>query len=184
MERDVEKLKSYLAGAGVREVVHPSNTEFLSHLDGVYRWLERWRLPAHVKLAGLFHSVYGTQAFEEFSMPLSRRGEIRALIGEAAERLVYAYCALTYQSLGESLRSGGAPRLWDRFEERPLPVTGREYTDLLWIKLADILEQDARARAEVAPEQTIGIRYGWKRLAERLGGAALESWREVYGPAK
>lgn len=181
MAHDLDKLKLYLIKLGTNEVAHPSNSDFLSHLIGVYHWLAQWGCPEQVMLAGLFHSVYGTQAFQEFALPVSRREEIQVLIGESAERLVYAYCAMTYQSLGESLRGSGAPRLWDRFEDYRLDMTEQEFTQLLWVKLADIMEQDARSIGRIKREETVGIKYGWRKVAEHLHGRAIESWDEVYG---
>ena len=40
--------------------------------------------------AGLFHSIYGTEGFQAFTVPLSRRPEIRSLIGKRAENTCYS----------------------------------------------------------------------------------------------
>lgn len=40
-------------------------------------------------LAGLFHSIYGTEGFQAFTVPLEKRPEIRELIGERAEFICY-----------------------------------------------------------------------------------------------
>ena len=42
--------------------------------------------------AGLFHSIYGTEGFQGFTLPFDRRDDIRALIGDRAERLVWVFC--------------------------------------------------------------------------------------------
>ena len=41
----------------------------------------------------MFHSIYGTEKFQGFTLPLERRAEVRALIGDRAERLAYLNCA-------------------------------------------------------------------------------------------
>lgn len=40
-------------------------------------------------LAGLFHSIYGTEGFQAFTVPLQQRPKIRSLIGERAEAICY-----------------------------------------------------------------------------------------------
>ena len=47
---------------------HPAcdtaGVKFLEHLQGVQRVLESWGEPDAVSLAGLFHSIYGTELFQ------------------------------------------------------------------------------------------------------------------------
>ena len=42
--------------------------------------------------AALFHSIYGTEGFQGYALPLSHRGEIAGLIGAKAERLAWIFC--------------------------------------------------------------------------------------------
>ncbi|HEX8652840.1 MAG TPA: hypothetical protein VF708_18635 [Pyrinomonadaceae bacterium] len=177
MAHDFNSLKTYLLNLGTSDVPH-THGDFLSHLVGVYRYLERWHCHEYIMLAGLFHSIYGTQAFQNFSLSQERRREIQELIGESAERLVYAYCAMTYKSLRESVLSGTKPQLWDRFADCPMDVTGQELTDILWVKLADILEQEARLNDEQKSFKYAGF---WRFVAKQLGTVAVESWDQVYG---
>jgi (p)ppGpp synthase/HD superfamily hydrolase len=175
MAHDINFLKSYLIKLGTPDVAH-TNGDFMSHLSGVYRCLEQWGCAEHVMLAGLFHSIYGTQAFQNFSLPTSRREEIKDLIGEQAERLAYIYCAMTYKSMRESVLEGKA-QLWDRLADRPIEMTEQEFTDLLWVKLADILEQEARLKDE---EKSLKYAGFWRQVAERLGEVAVNAWKQVY----
>jgi hypothetical protein len=173
MPRTFRELTDYLLSHGTDKVPH-SKTPFLSHLIGVYSDLKEWGCPEHLLLAGLFHSIYGTEAFQGFSLPLAKRDEIRDLIGERAERLAYVNCALTRESLDASVAVGNGPRLWDRFEDRPLAVTEDEFTDLVTLHLCDRLEQVERtANWEFR-------RQAFENMARRLGGVALESCERVY----
>lgn len=176
MPRAFRELTDYLVALGTDEVPH-SGTRFLSHLLGVYQDLKRWGAPEHLVLAGLFHSIYGTEAFQGYSLPLARRDEIRELIGERAERLAYVNCALTRESLDASLAAGGPPRLWDRFRDAPLEVSDEEFTELITLHLCDRLEQVGRSQNWTLRRQA------WERMARRLGGIALESWERVYSQA-
>jgi hypothetical protein len=179
MAHDFESLKDYLTALGTQSVPH-NHSDFLSHLVGVYLYLRRWNCPEHVVLAGLFHSIYGTHAFQDFSLPLSCRDEIRKLIGAPAERLAYIYCALTGESFRASVTEGGVARLWDRFADCRMEVAGQEFEGLLWVEFANIIEQDERV---MNGESNGSLKYSpfWQAVAERLGGAAVESCREVYG---
>lgn len=174
MARSFKELTGYLVGLGVDKVPH-SKTRFLSHLIGVYTDLKEWGCPEHLALAGLFHSIYGTQAFQGFSLPLDRRSEVQELIGERAERLAYINCALTRESLDTSVATGGPPHLWDRFEDRPLEVSDQEFTDLITLHLCDRLEQVGRS------QNWDFRRRAWENMARRLDGVALENWQRVYG---
>jgi (p)ppGpp synthase/HD superfamily hydrolase len=175
MAHDFKKLTGYLVDLGTEKVPH-SNTPFLAHLIGVYRDLKEWGAPEHLVLAGLFHSIYSTQAFQRFGLDVEKRDEVRALIGERAERLAYINCALTRESLDASVAEG-RPQLWDRFENAPLPISDEEFTDLITLHLCDRLEQVAR---------TGNWEYrasAWRNMAHRLGGIALERYEQVYGSA-
>jgi hypothetical protein len=172
----MKRVSDYLVGLGTAEVPH-TGTRFLSHLLSVARDLKEWGCPEHLQLAGAFHSIYGTEAFAGFALPLTRRAEVQSLVGERAERLAYVNCALTRATLDASVAAGGPPRLWDRFENAPLPVSDEEFTDLLTLHLCDRLEQVARSgNWEVRRES-------WERMARRLGGVPLERWEAVYGQA-
>jgi hypothetical protein len=69
-----------------------SGREFFAHLKGVHDLLRDWGNSEHVCVAGLFHSIYGTQYFKHRCLPLNRRAELAALIGVEAECLVYEFC--------------------------------------------------------------------------------------------
>src|SRR5204862_4980019 len=77
----------FLRGLGTEDVPHSGDKGFLAHLVAVFRDLEAWNCDRDVCRAGLFHSIYGTELFRRFSLPLERRDEVRALIGERAERI-------------------------------------------------------------------------------------------------
>ena len=63
----------------------------LQHLNGTHELLARWGNPQHVCLAGLFHSIYGTNTFRIAVLSTDRRDWVRERIGTDAEALVYVY---------------------------------------------------------------------------------------------
>src|SRR4029077_20396088 len=66
-------------------------------------FLESQCCPEDVCRAGMFHSIYGTEKFQGFILPLERRDEVRALIGERAERLAYLNCAMDRASFDRAV---------------------------------------------------------------------------------
>jgi hypothetical protein len=72
--------------------INHSGRAFFEHLKGVHDLLRDWGNPEHVCVAGLFHSIYGTQYFKHRCLPLNRRAELVDLIGVEAECLVYEFC--------------------------------------------------------------------------------------------
>ncbi|HEV3004962.1 MAG TPA: VanZ family protein, partial [Pirellulales bacterium] len=86
-----KQLTDFLVSLGTDKVPH-TNEVFLAHLIGVYRDLESWGCDDDLCRAGMFHSIYGTERFQRFSLPIDRRGEVRDLIGWRAEWLAYLNC--------------------------------------------------------------------------------------------
>lgn len=179
MAQDFTACEGYLLKLGTQLVFH-SHANLHTHLVGVHGLLKRWGCPERVALAGLFHSIYSTDEFHDFALPLTERGKIKNLIGEQAERLVYMYSAATRESWRRSALSGGRPQLIDRLTGAPLDVTEQEFTDLLWLWLANNLDIKAR---EMKVNGTAVLKRAnfYRQVAERLGDRARESWQEVYG---
>jgi hypothetical protein len=93
-----------------------SGGSLLEHLRGTAALLDDWGMPAHVVRAGLFHSVYGTAAYDEAVVSPARRAAIRDLIGGDAEAIVHLFCTLDRDSIFRiyDLASPGEPaaRCW------------------------------------------------------------------------
>src|SRR5205085_10859501 len=64
------------------------------HLLGTRQLLVEWGVRPALCDAGLFHSIYSTEHYEQQALPLARRGEVRELIGDEAESLVWLFCML------------------------------------------------------------------------------------------
>jgi len=129
--------------------------------------------------AGLFHSIYGTEKFQGFKLPLDRRAELVELIGSRAERLAYWNCLMDRESLDKLLAQSDEPFLLvNRETGEKMPLARRELDDLCAVQLFDWLEQAPRSR------------FGWdyrrqayRQMAERLGGGALRAYEDVFAAA-
>ena len=171
-----EDLIQYMRRIGAAEVEH-SDGSYLAHAAGVYRDLKAWGCSDEICDAGLFHSIYGTELFQRFTLPLEKREGVRALIGERAERLVYLNCAIVYASFDATVARDERPyTMIDRFTGDQVEITSDDFEDLCTIHLCDRLEQFPRSR-------DVGFRTEvFRHLAKRLGGVALEAYERVMGP--
>jgi hypothetical protein len=174
MDSSFKRLTDFLTGLGVEQVAH-TDKSFLAHLIGVYRLMESQGCSEEVCRAGLFHSIYGTQRFQRFTLSLDRRPEVRALIGERAERLAYLNCAMNRESFDQALERGEDPaRIQDRLTGEEVLLAQADCDDLCRVHLYDWLEQVPRSR-------DWGYRReAYRRMATRLGGAAHETYDRVF----
>ena len=185
METTFKDLTNYLLALGTNDVPH-SGKGFLAHLIGVYQDLKAWGCDEAVCRAGMFHSIYGTEAFQGFALPVEKRSEVVELIGDRAERLAYWNSAMNRASFDESLARPEDPStIIDRFTNTQVEMTQPEFDDLCRVHLSDWLEQVPRRTRypdRYPRSQTWDYRpAAFQRMAERLGGVAFDSYRKVYG---
>jgi len=77
-----------------------SNSTFFNHLVGTYNILRTWQQSEDLCLAGLFHSIYGTEFFKHDIV--FQRETIKKLIGEKAENIAYQFCNIPRSSIIDS----------------------------------------------------------------------------------
>src|SRR3954470_11048066 len=130
MDQDYRRLTDFLVGMGVEQVPH-THKSYLAHLIAVFRSLESQGYPEDVCRAGMFHSIYGTEKFQGFTLPLERRDEVRALIGERAERLAYLNCAMDRPSFDRAVeRVDKTNRVVDRVTGEEVLLSRQDFDDL------------------------------------------------------
>jgi hypothetical protein len=174
MDTSVKPLTDFLVGLGVAQVAHTEKS-YLAHLIGVHRDLAEQGCPEEVCRAGLFHSIYGTERFGGFKLPLERRPEVRALIGERAERLAYLNCAMDRASFDRAVAQPSGPyRIVDRLTGDAVELSAADLDDLGRVHLYDWLEQVPRSR------RWDYRRRAYRLLAERLGPAARAAYDRVF----
>ncbi len=168
-----KQLTDYLVGLGVEKVGHTGKT-YLAHVIGVYRLMQAQGCSEELCRAGMFHSIYGTERFQGFKLPLERRGEVRDLIGERAERLAYLNCAMDRASCDRALEQGTEPfRFRDRLTGEEVALSREDFHDLCRVHLYDWVEQIARLGAWDYR------RTAYRGMAERLGGAEKAAYDRV-----
>jgi hypothetical protein len=177
LDPNYRAMVDFLRGLGTEDVQHSGDKGFLAHLVGVFRDLESWGASQDVCRAGLFHSIYGTELFQRFSLPQDRRADVRALIGERAERIAFVNCLMDRSTFDALLESEGPYRLRNRETGEPMELSREDYDDLVTLHLCDWLEQVPRS------QRWDYRRDSYRRMAERLGGIAQASFDRVYALA-
>jgi hypothetical protein len=178
MPHDIKRLTDYLIAVGIEDIAHTNKT-YLAHLIGVYRDLEAWGCPEDVCRAGMFHSIYGTELFQGFKLPLDRRPEVRQQIGERAERLAFINCVMDRSSLDAALdQPGELYPIINRLGGELIEMTAADFDDLCRVHLCDWLEQVPRS------QKWDCRRRAYARMAQRLGPAPMDAWQRVYATEK
>ena len=172
----MNELVEALVSLGTDEIDH-SGHDFLSHLRAVSDLLAAHGHDAELTAAGLFHSIYGTEKFQNFAFPLSQRDRVRTLIGERAERIAWLNCIMdraTFDAaVSRALDGESTLSISDRAGNPPIPVSIDQLRDLATVHLFDWLEQVERSE------------FGWgyrreayREMAELVGAGDL--YADVY----
>ena len=174
MEPKFKELTDYIISLGAAEISH-SDKSYLAHAIGVHSDMKAWDGTPELCRAALFHSIYGTQGFQGFTLPLERQPELRALIGDYAEKIAYLNCFMDRDSLDAQLIQADGPyTIIHRLTGDALVLSKAEYDDLIRLHLCDWLEQAPRAH------RWDYRRAAYRQMAERLGGVALTAYDRVF----
>lgn len=137
-----EKIRSgfctQLVALDAHQCPHSGRT-LIQHLVGTFDLLRSWKSPVHVCAAGMFHSIYGTNAFKASMLVVEDRDRVRTVIGENAERLVFLFCVA--QRPRAFIECVDDLKIIDRFTGREHAVSARELQNLLSIECANLIEQ-------------------------------------------
>src|ERR1700740_2266717 len=133
-----KRMTDFLVALGIEQVSH-TNKSYLAHLIGLYWLMEACGCTQELCRAGMFHSIYGTQKFQGFKLPLERRSEVRELIGDRAERLAYLNLPMFRPSFDEVVPQPESPyRITDRITNQQVVLSREDFDDLARIHLYDM----------------------------------------------
>ena len=174
MQPTFKDMTNYIISLGAADISH-SDKSYLAHAIGVYNDMKAWGGNDDLCRAALFHSIYGTQGFQSFTLPVDRQPELRALIGDYAEKLAFANCFMDRASLDAQIQKLEGPYpITHRITGEQFVLSKSEYEDLIRLHLCDWLEQVPRAQLWDYR------RDAYRQMAERLGGVALTSYDRVF----
>ena len=208
---DDTALWAYVEQAVPDVLQHTGAESFDAHLRGVQAVLRYWQLQQaqhdeqddeivssldYLSRAGLFHSIYGTEGFQGFALPLSERPVIQELIGEKAEYLAFLFCMVDRLTLDETVlawqphSNNNATHVKTTnktYTLRSRPELGRfemslahdEWLDFITLTLADWMEQVEGAALKVNPvfHWQIGHAYAYRRRAYQRMAMILQDER-------
>ena len=167
MESRFKQMTEFIRKIGADEVEHSDKT-YLAHAIGVHNNLKTWGCDEDVCSAGIFHSIYGTERFQKFTLSLDRRGELQKLIGEKSERLAYLNCCMDRDVFDNLVIQADGPFLFrDHFTDKTVELTSDMFRDLCTIHLCDWLEQVPRSKFWDYRRKT------YRQMADRLGRKML-----------
>jgi hypothetical protein len=191
-----DELWSYVRDKVPAVLDHTGSSSFDEHLKGVQAVLRYWNSPLHITHAGLFHSIYGTEGFQGYSLPLTERSTVQHLIGPKAERLCFIFCMADRSTVDEtvfawteeeeeernvqqqtesSVQSNYTLRARPELGRFEMTLTKEEWLDLVELTLADWLEQveGAATKPSSLYQWKVGEAYSYRRLAYRRMGDIL-----------
>ena len=117
----------YLKSLGTDKIPH-QDSDLLSHSLRVSGMLWQYDRPHEEVIAGLFHSIYGTE-FQMYQINVTRQ-EIQNLIGEKSEYIVNLFC-----TLNDRVNT----ILYGKNLQEP------DKTTLRWLEYCNIKDQDPEA---------------------------------------
>jgi len=133
----------FLRGRPGATVRHSGST-LIEHLAGVRDKLKAWQCRPAVCLAGLYHSIYGTENFRPQTVSVTERPVVAQVIGAEAEQLAYLFCMLNVRGFIAEIEADlASPERRLRDSDR---MSGGEKLDLLHLFAANWLEQMPRMR--------------------------------------
>src|SRR5580698_8160 len=139
MDGQLENRLRFLRKASTGQMPH-SDRALLDHLLGTRQLLIEWEVRPAVCDAGLFHSVYGTEHYELKAIPLSMRDEVRQMIGDEAESLVWLFCIMRRKTFDQNLRKDRDYSVQNRLTGEWITLTEGQFRDLITLTFANCLE--------------------------------------------
>lgn len=173
-----KKYLDFLIQHGADKTPHRSDGMLLEHLVGTYNILADWGNDKTLALAGLFHSVYGTKSFKTQTLGLQFRDDVRALIGEDTEALVYVFCCINRGEL-RGLASKAKLELFDRFEQIHFTISPAMLKNLMEIESANIYEQIINT-PQIPEKDLLGIMFLIEKDKLQLSERAYSAWQDFY----
>jgi hypothetical protein len=94
-----QRYVNFLFSKNCHNIQH-SKSNFFNHLIGTFNILKKWKQSEDLCTAGMFHNIYGNKYFNP-NLNITRE-EIKNLIGDTAENLVYKYVNFDRDKISQS----------------------------------------------------------------------------------
>lgn len=174
MDQHLENCLQFLRKANTGQMPH-SERGLLDHLIGTRQLLVAWEGRLALCDAGLFHSVYSTEHYELKAIPLCMRDEVRQLIGDEAESLVWLFCMMRRKTLNQNLHRDRDFSVQHRLSGEWTPITEGQFQDLITMTFANCLEAFGRCPWNMRRN----IRRGLRRFRNKAIGPAQSAFDRI-----
>ena len=171
MDESLQERLRFLRDAHTAGMPH-SDRGLLEHLLGTRQLLAEWGARPALCDAGLFHSVYSTEQYGLEAVPVSMRTEVRRLLGEEAEMLVWFFCMMRRKTFDQNLGRDGGLKIQHRLTGEWLPLTQPQFSDLLTLTFANSLE--------AFPRCSWPVRRGIRRYFRRFRALAVPPAQNAF----
>jgi len=168
-----EQLKAL--GAGDFAHLNGSLAEHLRHTEALLR---QWGNRDAVCLAGLYHAVYGTDAFDEKLVSLDMRQAIATIIGSEAEALTYLYGACNRKTYYPRIGTSEQFLFADRFAQSEYAIDESQVRDLCELILANEMEL-LIAGVEFRSKFGVQLAKLFARMQGLVSTAGFEDYRRL-----
>ena len=135
----LSQLTAELTRLGAARTPH-ANGPLLDHLVGTHDLLREWDARLALCNAGLFHSIYGTQNYQNVLVPLTERRVIRHLIGRESETIVYRFAIMDRKHFYRRVGVSRMPIIRNHSTGAVKFLHRKAMADLLMLTMANALE--------------------------------------------
>lgn len=178
-----EELKQLLLELGTDRIQH-ARSSFMEHLEGTAHLLRQWGNDEALCLAGLFHSIYGTQDFEHQSLGYEKREKLREAIGEEAEELAYLFSVCDRRTFFANLSGTGEATVYDKANGNTITIPRERLIRLLELEAANLLDQapDPQQLPESTRLVTLGVARSLKGVVSDNASRAMDHYFNATTP--
>ena len=162
----------------------------VGHLVDTACILQRWGCDEELCRAGVFHSIYGTEPLDEGAAPIShialdRRANIRAILGQRTEQIVYLFGAMCKEDFLKNTDKQTGYTLLDRFKATEVSLSEDEYRGMLTLTLADWIEpvtlKERTPRRGIKEYLRASYQEEFRKALPLLPEQAIKDFRLAYG---
>jgi hypothetical protein len=174
-----DRVSSFLKAHSAERIAHV-NGDLLTHLQGTWELLREWGNPLELCLAGLCHAVYGTDRFPVSLLDISRRSDLKEIIGPQAEEIVYLYASCDRSHLYPQIGYSSAVEFRDRFTGALFVPDGSLFKSFLELTFANELE-GAKRNPRFVEDTRAWLKPLFRQWREGVSQAAFAYFVNLYG---
>lgn len=131
-------IEMFLDEIGTKKIKHIKRKSLFDHLLRTADILEAWKSEDYLIYAGMCHSLYSTEIFEEEIISSLERKKLQEIIGEKAENLVYLFSRLKRTTLQQN--SDETFYFSDRISGEKTLISFQEGKDIVTLLLANEID--------------------------------------------